>query len=690
MATRISTLILLATLGVIAYVAALAATPALLHCLGATRSAEARLPSIATSWRELGPALAFQLSLFVIYLGLPGRLQRVVGGPPRQAAINAALIAILAAALWLTMVYAVDGLVTVTRPFVVVLVAATGTLLLGACFLRARGLLEALGVILAFATVCVATPAGPDRTLVIAVYALSLALAYGLFFLRFGASAGQLWRNVSLVLIVAAAHLVWITGLFLAGTVAAVPVWLTFGSAALILAWGIALPVGALLLSGGDGLHGLLYDPRNERDTGLQPELIQPTAASGTSNGKRAWIISYTGVSNEPRVLRQCEALLSDGWEVVVCGFDGHSPRPLEWTFVRLPQSYPFSGAFTQILVRSGRWARLALRYSSRTPLTRLLAHVAHASTPLWLHIRLTLLHLAKAHPELRADLVIAHDYHTSDIGYAIAKHYGAAFSIDVHEYAREQYSNDPEWIKWQRPTIIAIQDDYLRRSDVTTVVCKGIADLLAKESPLKTPPIVIRNVPFKNTQPFRETPEQITVLYHGDLSKPRDIHIAIASVPLWRPEFRLLLRGSGHEDYVASLHQQIEQLGLQDRVSIVPPVPFEKIVERANESDIGFFSYTSYSPQIQFALPNKIFEYIMAGLAICITDLTEVGRVVNHYNNGYLIKQHSPEGIAAAINRFDRETIDVFKRASIAASEELNWEAERTQLLQAYRSAVR
>lgn len=690
MATRISTLILLASLGVIAYVITLAIMPLLLHGFSEAGSVGAGALLKEALRAEAILALAFQLSIFAIYLCIPGRLQRVISAPLQQAVINSSLIAILAAALWLTVVYAAGEITTVKPVFVIVLVATTNALLLGAWFLRARRPMETLGVTLAFATVCIATPTSPDRALAIAAYAFSLALVYGLFFRRFGASASRLWRKGSLVLIVAAAHVVWITGLFIAGAVDAVPVWLAFASAALILTWGIALPVGALLLGTRTGLPGLLYDSRKEADTALHPQLLEPTAASADSNGKRAWIISYTGVSNEPRVLRQCEALLSDGWQVLVCGFDGHSPRPPEWTFVRLPQSYPFSGYFTQILVRSGRWARLALRYCGHTPLTRLLAHVAHGSTPLWLHIRLTLLDLAKAHPELRADLVIAHDYHTSDIGYAIAKHYGATFSIDVHEYAREQYSNDPEWVKWQRPTIIAIQDAYLRHSDVTTVVCKGIADLLVKETPLKTPPVVIRNVPFKNTQPFRETSEHITVLYHGDLSMPRDIHIAIASVPLWRPEFRLLLRGSGHADYVASLHKQIEQLGLQDRVSIVPPVSFEQIVAKANESDIGFFSYTSYSPQIQFALPNKIFEYIMAGLAVCITDLTEVGRIVNHYHNGYLIKQHSPEGIAAAINRFDRETIDDFKRASIAASEELHWELERTQLLQAYRSVMR
>ncbi len=690
MATRISKLILLLTLGIVAYAAALAAAPVLSYWLGAAGLAEVRLSWIEALWRDLVPALAFQFSLFAIYVAIPGRLQRIANGSLRQATINAALIAFLAAALWLTMLYATDTLTVVTRLFAITLMTATCALLLGSWFLHARGPMEALGLILALATVCVATPVGPDRILAIAGYVLSLALGYGLFFLRFGASASRLWRHISLIFIAGTVHLGWIAGLFLTGTVQAVPVWLAFTSAALMLICGIALPVGALRLRGQGVLHGLLYDAGNGEDFGFQPELVEPTSSGRASNGKRAWIISYTGVSNEPRVLRQCEALLSDGWQVVVCGFDGHSPRPPEWTFVRLPQSYPFSDALTQALVRSGRWARLSLRYSNSLPFTRLLAHIAHASTPLWLHIRLTLLRLAETRPELRADLVIAHDYHTSDIGYAVAKHYGAAFSIDVHEYAREQYSNDPEWVKWQRPTIIAIQDEYLSRSDVTTVVCRGIADLLAKESPLKAPPIVIRNVPFKNTQRFRKTPEQITVLYHGDLSKPRDIHIAIASVPLWRPEFKLLLRGSGHADYVASLQHQIEQLGLGDRVSIVPPVPFEKIVEKANESDIGFFSYTSYSPQIQFALPNKIFEYIMAGLAICITDLTEVGRIVNQYDNGYLIDHHSPEGIAAAINRFDRETIDAFKRASIAASEALNWEAERTQLLDAYRDAVR
>jgi glycogen synthase len=685
MATRISTLILLATLGVIAYVTALAIAPVLLHWLGQAGSAAARASLTETLWAEFVLALAFQLSLFAIYLGLPGRLQRVIGGGPRQAAINAALIAVLAAALWLTVIYAAGGLAIVTRLFVAVLVATTGALLLGAWLLRARGPMEALGVVLAFATVCIATPAGPDRALAIAGYALSLALAYGLFFLRFSAHASRLWRNVSLVFIVAAAHLVWITGLFLTGTVQAVPVWLAFASAALILGCGISLPIGALLLRSRSVLHDLLYDATGETPPGFQPEVISPTAASRAPNGKRAWIISYTGVSNEPRVLRQCEALLSDGWQVVVCGFDGHSPRPPEWTFVRLPRAEPFSGPTHRLLGMARRLAEfLLLRCGIEGA-----AHVVHGTTPLWLHTRLQLVRLARRHPELKADLVVSHDWHAADTGYAIAAVYGAKFSVDVHEYAAGQYSYDAHWVARHRPVTVAVQRRYLRRADVVTVVCQGIGELIAKENQLPRLPTVIRSVPFKNVQPFRPTGERIEVLYHGDISQRREIHTAIASLPHWRPEFYLRLRGSGDAAYVAQLKAQIAELGVEDRVVFEAPVPFDQIVPAANTADIGYFSFDGTSPQIRFTLPNKLFEYIMAGLCLCVGDTPEVNRIVSHYGNGRLIDPHSKEAIAAAINSLDRETIDACKKASIAAADELNWPAEKERLLEAYRQIL-
>lgn len=686
MAIRIFVTLLLATVGLIAYAAALLATPFAQDWLGAVAAPPgARHFPRASFGRELALAVAFQLSLFVIYAALPGRLARMIGGGARQAIVNAALVATSAMVLWLAVLYAADGLTTVQRSFAAILAGCTGALLVCPWFLRARGPAEALGLMLALTLVCGATPAGPNYTLVITSYTLAILLGYGLIFARFGTSASLSGRIVTLFVGAAAAHLLWIGGLFYAGVVAALPVWLAFASVILILAFGIALPVGLQHFGEEGALYGLLYSTNGQPDVKLLPELVQPVAPSGNS-GKRAWIISYTGVSNEPRVLRQCEALLSEGWQVVVCGFDGHSPRPSQWTFVRLPSSDPFGGEIHRTLAAVRKLAEFLL---ARCGIEGA-AHVVHAATPLWLHTRLQLKRLAKNHPELKADLVISHDWHSADVGHDIAAIYDAKFSIDVHEYAAGQYSYDPEWVRLHKPVTVAVQRHYLRRADVVTVVCQGIGELIAEENGLVRQPIVIRSVPFKAIQPFRPTGARIEVLYHGDLSQRREIHTAIASIPLWRPEFYLRLRGSGDALYLDRLKAQVAELDIADRVVFEPPVPFDQIIPAANQADIGFFSFDGTSPQIRFTLPNKLFEYIMAGLCLCVGDTPEVNRIVSHYKNGRLIAPHSAEAIAAAINSLDRETIDAFKRASITTGEQLNWEAERAQLLQAYREAMR
>lgn len=501
-------------------------------------------------------------------------------------------------------------------------------------------------------------------------------------------SGNSSWRRAARTFLwIAASHVLWIFVLILLGRAEGVPRWLPVLTASAMALVGVAVPLAYHYRRGTLGLGPLVYNPERSQDEKAWPYLV-----SGTQRGwRRAWIISYTGVSNEPRVLRQCEALLDAGWEVVVCGFEGHSNRPDEWTFVRLPSTEPFRNSFHTVLRNTKELSHLLLRWSSSIGAFRRMAHVAHGTNPLWLHIRRTLTAFAKEHPELRADLVIAHDYHTSDVGYAIAKHYGAKFSIDVHEYAREQYSNDPQWVKREQPVITEMQDFYLRRADVVTVVCEGIANLLAQETPLQRPPVVIRNVPFKNIQAFRPVGERIKVLYHGDLSRPREIHTAIASMRLWRDDIDLVLRGSGDRAYIADLKRLAERNGVSDRVFFEDAVPFTRIVPAANTADIGFFSYSAYSPQIRFSLPNKFFEYVMAGLAVCSNaEMEEVARVVERYGIGKLSPRHTPDLIAETINSFTREEIDAFKKASLRAAEELNWEAERGRLIEAYEAVFK
>lgn len=406
----------------------------------------------------------------------------------------------------------------------------------------------------------------------------------------------------------------------------------------------------------------------------------------GTSTGRKTvWIFSYTGVSNEPRVIRQAAAMVNAGWRVVVLGYNGHSPRPVEWHFALLPANHAFSVQVHYALLASRRIALWLSRARQFPSIRSWAARLHHAHTATYRLIATEVRRFRNQHRDLKPDLVVSHDYFTADVGYETARWAKARFVIDCHEYARGQYMHDPVWVRQIRPYIAAFQDYFLERADGVTTVCDGIAALLNSEQVLRRPVEVVRSVPFRSIQPFRPAGARITVLYLGGIYYVRGLHKAVKSLPLWRPEFDLVLRGDGDGGYIQSLSELAAELGVTNRLRIEPPVPFNDIVPSANAADIGYFVHKDVSPQKRFVLPNKYFEYIMAGLALCVSDLPEMARLVRQYDNGKLVPGYDEQTIADVINSFDRPAIDAMKQNSLKAAEELNWDSEQRRMLAFY-----
>ncbi len=399
---------------------------------------------------------------------------------------------------------------------------------------------------------------------------------------------------------------------------------------------------------------------------------------------RTVWIIAFTGVSNEPRVIRQARALTDAGCRVVVFGYDGHSARPDDWIFVRLPIRQTYS-AFRFQMMRIARAIGQGLYRFMPGKIRDSGARLYFDNIPNWVHIRTEVLRVARDHPELAPDLIAVHDYFTSPLGADLAEYFAAKLSVDCHEYAAGQYMHDPEWVKKTRPWVVTIQDDYLRRADLVTTVSDGIAERLNEEHSLKRPVQVVRSVPICQSQQFKPTGEHITVLYHGDISYVRGLHKAVKSMPLWRPELRLVIRGPGDPAYIDRLKQIARDSGVGDRLTIEPPVPFDDIVPAANAADIGYFVHKDLSAQKRYTLPNKFFEYVMAGLALCVSDLPEMAKLVRQYDLGLLVSEYDEQAIADALNSLTREDIDRYKQASLAASASLNWDNEQKVMVQAY-----
>jgi glycosyltransferase involved in cell wall biosynthesis len=151
-----------------------------------------------------------------------------------------------------------------------------------------------------------------------------------------------------------------------------------------------------------------------------------------------------------------------------------------------------------------------------------------------------------------------------------------------------------------------------------------------------------------------------------------------------------LTLRGPDNPEFTPSLRARIAAHGLDGRVVLAPAVPMTELVQEASAFDIGFFALPGHSRHNEFALPNKIFEYIMAGLCLCTTELPEIAGVIHEYELGVTIPTPDPAAIAVAINSLDRDRIDDYKRNALIAARELCWERESEKLLASYAACLR
>jgi glycosyltransferase involved in cell wall biosynthesis len=266
-----------------------------------------------------------------------------------------------------------------------------------------------------------------------------------------------------------------------------------------------------------------------------------------------------------------------------------------------------------------------------------------------------------------------------------LAREKGGAYTYDSHELATEEFADRLYWRVVKRPLVQAIERAAIDGVTVISTVSAGIAASLTSLYPFAAEPIVIRNTPVFEASTFRPTASPIRVLYHGIVTRGRGLEAAIDSVAAWRSEFELTLRGPGAPDYLDALRHRIARLGLGTRVMLAPPVPMTELVREAAAFDIGFFALPGSSRHNEFALPNKFFEYVMAGLAICVTDLPEMARLIREYELGVTFPSIAPRSIAAAVNALDRERIDRYKRNALAAARELCWEQESRRLVAAY-----
>lgn len=296
-----------------------------------------------------------------------------------------------------------------------------------------------------------------------------------------------------------------------------------------------------------------------------------------------------------------------------------------------------------------------------------------------------------------KSDLLVSNDLDTLLPNYLVSKLKGIPLVYDTHEIFTEvpelsgSAFKQNTWRRLERWIFPKLKDVF--------TVNRSISDWYYDK--YKVRPRVVRNMPrrahvVKNDQPDRnvrvkgseverEIPagKKVVVLQGAGINVDRGAEELVQAME-YVDDVLLLIVGSG--DVMEQLEHIRREKKLEEKIWFTGKVPLELLQRYTRLSDLGVTLDKDTNINYRFSLPNKIFDYIQAGIPVLCSDLPEVARIVRDYNVGLVISSHDPKHIAEAIQTaFTTEQYTIWKQNTLRAAEELCWETDEKELIAVY-----
>jgi glycosyltransferase involved in cell wall biosynthesis len=289
-----------------------------------------------------------------------------------------------------------------------------------------------------------------------------------------------------------------------------------------------------------------------------------------------------------------------------------------------------------------------------------------------------------------KADLIVSNDLDTLLPCYIVSKLKRVNLIFDSHEY----FTGSPElknrhfvrlfWKNIERKTL-----PYL---NYVMTVNKSISDLYHKEYGIDA--VVVRNIsekheihPINRSELGLSDNDLILILQGTGINIDRGGEELVEAMKQITG-VHLLIIGKG--DALGMLREMSQSPDLKGKITFLPAMPWNQMMRYTGMADAGLSLDKGDSLNYKLSLPNKIFDYINAGIALIVSNLPEVKKVVDLYGCGLLIDKISPETITERIIqiRDDRSLLEELKNNSLIASGKLSWEVEKQKAKALYKSA--
>jgi glycosyltransferase involved in cell wall biosynthesis len=367
--------------------------------------------------------------------------------------------------------------------------------------------------------------------------------------------------------------------------------------------------------------------------------------------------------TNDTRVEREARTLVDAGYSVTIVA--DAAPG--------LPRTEQRAGATVHRIRRRG----------PRVPVLRFVAHR-------W--------RLEAALRRTRPEILHAHDADALQSVGPVAARLRIPFVYDSHELWLGRTSRGRSrlydlfnrlWYRW-------VEGRYVPRASFVMVANPGVAPELERRYgiggvaivpnyPVEAGEIAPRNL--RDLPGAEAIPANVpVVLYVGGIMPHRGVEELLDAVA-GLPDAHLVCLGAGG-GITSTIEGDIRRRGLTDRVHLVRPVPSEEVVPYAASATVGVTIVQPASLSYRLALPNKLFQYMAAGIPVVASDFPDVKGVVEGSGAGVVVDPTDPRAVAAAIRRFiDDPSLARSMGAAgrRAVQERFNWERSARELLRGY-----
>ena len=291
-----------------------------------------------------------------------------------------------------------------------------------------------------------------------------------------------------------------------------------------------------------------------------------------------------------------------------------------------------------------------------------------------------------------KCDLFVANDLDTLLPNFLIKRLRKKNIVYDTHEYftgvpelegrpfVRNTWKRIEKWIFPKIKNIITVND--------------SIAGLYKAEYGKEL--AVVRNIPaLKNNILVKSKKElgidetkSMIILQGSGINIHRGAEEAVLAMQFVNNAVLYII---GDGDVIDILKEISIEKKLGNKVTFIPKQPMERLLQYTVHADIGLTLDKDTNINYRFSLPNKLFDYIHAGVPVLASSLIEVEKIIREYNIGDIIENHDPVHIAEKLNNLlaDNKRMNILKENCKFATTILNWEAEENKLINVFKEFI-